>query len=578
MTQNSSQQLSGIGLSPGVAVGTAYEVEPPAGAFYRTRILSREVSDELQRFRSAIQRSQRQLRRVKRKFERELGKEHSYIIDAHLLILEDRPLLEEVERRIREDRYSPERAVRESAENWLSVYRSLDDPYFRERGSDVEEVVERVIANLMKLTPRHHDGLPEELILVVPEVSLSLLAEYPIDQVKGLVVRRGGPTSHGIIIARSYRIPVVSGLQNIRETVHTGDTLIVDGTRGIVRVRPGRHEIRACRARIRRVEKRRLGLVGDLGPCMTTDGREISVYANSEIDSEVPVGLRLGGEGIGLFRSEYLYMQERSGPVSEEKQFRVYKRLARAVKDRPAVIRTLDLGNERHPYFSQLLGGEEGALGLRGIRMSLQHPEIYKAQLRAILRASSFGNLKIVFPMVSSVEEVIEGRRLVKAAQKELLREGVAINEEIEIGIMVEVPSAVILLEALCAHSDFLAVGTNDLIQYTLAAGRSEDRLAHLFTPLHPAVLRSLHQVARIAAQQDLMVLVCGEIASHPIYATLLVGMGFSHLSMNAYAIPEIKKKLRGISYQQSREMLREVLKLSSLEEIQAYVGQSPPD
>ena len=578
MTKNSSQQLSGIGLSPGVAVGTAYEVEPPAGAFYRTRILSREVSDELQRFRSAIQRSQRQLRRVKRKFERELGKEHSYIIDAHLLILEDRPLLEEVERRIREDRYSPERAVRESAENWLSVYRSLDDPYFRERGSDVEEVVERVIANLMKLTPRHHDGLPEELILVVPEVSLSLLAEYPIDQVKGLVVRRGGPTSHGIIIARSYRIPVVSGLQNIRETVHTGDTLIVDGTRGIVRVRPGRHEIRACRARIRRVEKRRLGLVGDLGPCMTTDGREISVYANSEIDSEVPVGLRLGGEGIGLFRSEYLYMQERSGPVSEEKQFRVYKRLARAVKDRPAVIRTLDLGNERHPYFSQLLGGEEGALGLRGIRMSLQHPEIYKAQLRAILRASSFGNLKIVFPMVSSVEEVIEGRRLVKAAQKELLREGVAINEEIEIGIMVEVPSAVILLEALCAHSDFLAVGTNDLIQYTLAAGRSEDRLAHLFTPLHPAVLRSLHQVARIAAQQDLMVLVCGEIASHPIYATLLVGMGFSHLSMNAYAIPEIKKKLRGISYQQSREMVREVLKLSSLEEIQAYVGQSPPD
>lgn len=578
MTKNSSQQLSGIGLSPGVAVGTAYEVEPPAGAFYRTRIFSKDVSDELQRFRSAIQRSQRQLRRVKRKFERELGKEHSYIIDAHLLILEDRSLLEEVERRIRKDRYSPERAVRESAENWLSVYRSLDDPYFRERGSDVEEVVERVIANLMKLTPRHHDGLPEELILVVPEVSLSLLAEYPIDQVKGLVVRRGGPTSHGIIIARSYRIPVVSGLQNIRETVHTGDTLIVDGTRGIVRVRPGRHEIRACRARIRRVEKRRLGLVGDLGPCMTTDGREISVYANSEIDSEVPVGLRLGGEGIGLFRSEYLYMQERSGPVSEEKQFRVYKRLARAVKDRPAVIRTLDLGNERHPYFSQLLGGEEGALGLRGIRMSLQYPEIYKAQLRAILRASSFGNLKIVFPMVSSVEEVIEGRRLVKAAQKELLREGVAINEEIEIGIMVEVPSAVILLEALCAHSDFLAVGTNDLIQYTLAAGRSEGRLAHLFTPLHPAVLRSLHQVARIAAQQDLMVLVCGEIASHPIYATLLVGMGFSHLSMNAYAIPEIKKKLRGISYQQSREMLREVLKLSSLEEIQAYVGQSPPD
>ncbi len=210
--------------------------------------------------------------------------------------------------------------------------------------------------------------------------------------------------------------------------------------------------------------------------------------------------------------------------------------------------------------------------------MSLQHPEIYKAQIRAILRASAFGNLKIVFPMVSGVEEVIEGRRLVKAVQRELLREGVAINEEIEIGVMVEVPSAVILLEALCAHSDFLAVGTNDLIQYTLAAGRSEDRLAHLFTPLHPAVLKSLHRVAQIAAQKDLMVLVCGEVASHPLYATLLVGMGFRHLSMNAYAIPEVKQKLRGISYHQSREMLSEVLKLPSLEDIQAYVGQTLPD
>jgi phosphotransferase system enzyme I (PtsI) len=573
-----SQLLSGIGLSPGVAVGTAYEVGPPTVSIYRTRIASREVSDELQRLHSAIRRSQRQLRRVKRQFERELGKEHSYIIDAHLLILEDRQLLEEVEKKIREDRYSPERAVRESAEHWLSVYRSLDDPYFRERGSDVEEVVERVIANLMKLTPRHHEGLPEELILIVPEVSLFLLAEYPIDQIKGLLVRRGGPTSHGIIIARSYRIPVVSGMKDIREAIHTGDTLIVDGTRGSVHVGPGRQEIRACRARIRREEKRRLGLAGDTSPCVTTDGRDISVYANSEIDGEVPSGLRLGGAGIGLFRSEYVYMQETSGPVNEEKQFRVYKRLARAVKDRPAVIRTLDLGNESHPYFSQLLGGEESALGLRGIRMSLQFPEIYKAQLRAILRASAFGNLKIVFPMVSSVEEVIEGRRLVKAAQRELLRQGVAFNEKIEIGVMVEVPSAVILLEALCAHSDFLAVGTNDLIQYTLAAGRSEDRLAHLFTPLHPAVLKSLQRVAQIAAQEDLMVLVCGEIAAHPIYATLLVGMGFSHLSMSAYAIPDIKKKLRRISYQQSREMVSEVLKLSSLEDIQAYVARSLPD
>ncbi|MEE8350357.1 MAG: phosphoenolpyruvate--protein phosphotransferase [Acidobacteriota bacterium] len=575
MTKDSPAQLSGIGLSPGLAIGTAYEIEPPATVFYRTRIASREVSHQLKRFRSSIERSRRQLLRVKKKFERELGKEHSYIIDSHLLILEDRQLLEDVEKRIQEDRHSPERAVRESAETWLSVYRSLDDPYFRERGSDVEEVVERVIGNLVKLSPQSHEGLPEELILVVPEVSLSLLAQYPIDQVKGLIVRRGGPTSHGIIIAHSYHIPVVSGLKNPRELIHTGDTVIVDGSEGTVQVDPERSEIRLCRTRIRREERRRLALAGDPEPCTTIDDLRISVYANSEIDGEVPAGFRLGGEGIGLFRSEFVYMQEKNGPISEEKQFRIYKRLARAVKDRPGVIRTLDLGNERHPYFSQLTGGESSALGVRGIRMSLKHPKIFKAQIRAILRASAFGNLKIVFPMVSSVEEVIEARRIVKTAQRELLRQGTAINESIEVGVMVEVPSAVILLEALCAHSDFFAVGTNDLIQYTMAAGRSEETLTHLFTPLHPAILKSLHRVAQVAAQQDMMALVCGEVASHPVYAALLVGMGFRHLSMNAYAIPEIKQRLRQISCQRSQEMLMEVLKLSSVKDIEAYVGQA---
>lgn len=574
----SSQELSGIGLSPGVAVGTAYEVEPQTATFYRTRIPSKEISRELERLHAALDKSRRQLKRVKRKFEAELGKEHSYIIDAHLLILDDHQLLEGIEKKVREELHSPERAVRETAENWLSVYRSLDDPFFRERGSDVEEVVERIIANLMKLKSRNHDGLPEDLILVVPEVSLFLLAEYPIERIKGLLVRRGGTTSHGIIIARSYRIPVVSGVQNIKGVIHTGDTLILDGASGIVRVRPSRQEIKTYKAQSRREKKRRLTLAGDSSPCLTADGRRIYVYANVEIESEVPVGLRLGGEGIGLFRSEYVYMKEKKSPISEEKQFRIYKSLARAVKDQPAVIRTLDFGNERHPYFSAMLGDEEKALGLRGIRMSLRHPEIYRDQIRAILRASVFGNLRIVLPMVSSVEEVVQGRKLIEAAQKELLQEGVAINEEIKIGIMLEVPAAVIMLEALLPHADFFAVGTNDLIQYTLAAGRSEDQLAHLFNPLHPAVLNSLYRVAQVAAEGGTMALVCGEIASHPIYANILVGMGFQHLSMNAFAIPEIKRRLRAVSYLESREILAEVLKLATLEEIEAYVNRRVKD
>ena len=561
-----------MGLSPGVAIGTAYEVEPQSAAFHPIGIASEEVSGEVRRLHAALKESRRQLQQAKEKFKAELGQEPSYIIDVHLLILEDHQLLGEIEKKIQEELQSPERAVREAAQNWISVYRSLDDPFFRERGSDVEEVVERIIGNLLELDSHRHDGLPEDLILVVSEVSLFLLAEYPLERVKGLIVKRGGTTSHGIIIARSYHIPVVSGTQNFREMIRTGDTLIVDGTSGVVIVRPSGKEIRSYQARIRKEKKRQLTLVGDQEPCVTSDGRQIFLYANVEIDSEVPVGLKLGGEGIGLFRSEYIYMKDKKQPVSEEEQFKIYKNLAREVGNRPAIIRTLDFGEERHPYFSPILGESETALGLRGIRLSLRYPEIYRSQIRAILRASQYGNLKIVLPMISSVDEVVEARELIEAARDELVQEGVPVNQEIEIGIMVEVPAAIILLEALCAQADFLAVGSNDLIQYTLAAGRADDRISDLFNPLHPAVLKSLYRVAQVAVKADSMALVCGEIASHPVYARLLIGMGFQHLSMSPFAIPEVKGRLRETSYLEAAALVEDVLRQPTLGEVEGYV------
>jgi phosphotransferase system enzyme I (PtsI) len=520
-----------------------------------------------------LKESRRQLEKAKEKFEAELGKEHSYIIDAHLLILEDPLLLKEVEKKIQEELQSPERAVREAAEHWISVYRSLEDPFFRERGSDVEEVVQRLIFNLMELDPHGHEGLPEDLILVVSEASLFLLVEYPLERVKGLVVKKGGTTSHGIIIARSYQIPVVGGIQNLTEVIRTGDTLIVDGTSGMVRVRPSEKEIRSYEA-VRKEQKLQQELVGDTSPCLTSDGQRIFLYANAEIDSEVPLGLRLGGEGIGLFRSEYIYMKDKEKPVSEEHQFEMYKNLAAVVGDRPAHIRTLDFGGEKHPYFSPILGETDTALGLRGIRLSLRYPEIYRDQIRAILRASAYGNLKIVLPMISDVDEVVQARRLIQGAKEELLEEGVAFNEKIEVGIMVEVPAAVIMLKALCPHVDFFAVGTNDLIQYTLAASRTDDRMANLFQPLHPAVLKSLYRVAQVAAAEGVLALVCGEVASHPVYARLLIGMGFRHLSMSPIAIPEVKGRLREISSREAGEMVEDVLRKATLEEVEDYVNE----
>ena len=578
MTQSrrdrSPQELSGVGLSPGVSIGTAYEVEPQIVALYPIRIASDEVTRELERLRAALKESRLQLEKARGKLEAELGKEHSHIIDAHLLILEDPVLLEEIERKIQEELQSPERAVREAAEKWISAYRSLEDPFFRERGSDVEEVVQRLIFNLMELDSQGHEGLPEDLILVVSEASLFLLVEYPLERVKGLVVKRGGTTSHGIIIARSYQIPVVAGIQNLKEVIRTGDTLIVDGTSGMVRVRPSEREIRNYQARVRKEQKIQQELVGDTSPCLTSDGQRIYLYANVEIDSEVPLGLKLGGGGIGLFRTEYVYMKDKQKPVSEEQQFKIYKHLATVVAGRPAHIRTLDFGGERHPYFSPILGETDTALGLRGIRLSLRYPDIYREQIRAILRGSAYGNLKIVLPMVSDVDEVVQARRLIQVAKEELLEEGVAFNEEIEVGIMVEVPAAVIMLESLCPHVDFLAVGTNDLIQYTLAASRTDDRIANLFKPLHPAVLKSLYRVAQVAAAEGVLALVCGEVASHPVYVRLLIGMGFRHLSMSPFAIPEVKGRLREISCLEAAEMVEEVLRQATLEEVEDYVNE----
>ena len=567
-----SSVISGIGLSPGVGIGTAYRVEPRAPTFYRIRITPQEVSGEQTRFGKALEQSRGQLRKVKTKFEAEVGKEHSYIIDAHLLILEDRQFLAEIEGRITEQCQSPERAVRETADQWISVYRSLHDPFFQERGSDVDEVAERLVSNLMELRPRSGTELPEDLILVAPEISLSVLAEYPLGRVKGLVLKKGGSTSHTAIIARSYQIPVVAGIGDTERLIRTGDPLIIDGLIGTVQVHPSPVEVRHSQVRARAEEDRKLKMVGDPSPCHTSDGRRVIFYANVETDSEVGKAMRLGAEGIGLFRSEYIYMQDRTKPTSEDEQFRSYRNLAETVSERPAIVRTLDLGDEQHPYFSRISDGPDPVLGLRGIRLSLRYPEIYKSQVRAILRAGQHGNLKIVLPMVSSVEEMIQGRELIQEVYTELRKEGMVGTKEVEVGVMVELPAAIVLLEEISAHADFFAVGSNDLIQYTLAAGRNDDSVAYLFSPLHPAVLRGLNRVVHVASKKNYIAMVCGEIASHPVYSALLVGMGFQHLSMNPYAIPDIKQVIRETSYSQTTKIVDQLLSLSTTKEVQAHI------
>ena len=565
-----SKELAGIGLSAGVAIGTAYRVEPKGPAFYRLHIPAADVPAELLRLRKALGRSKEQLSRIKRRFVEQIGQEHANVIDAHLLILEDRQFVDRVEEKIRNLQESPERAVREVAEDWLAVYRSLQDPFFRERGSDLDEVADRVIANLTELDVRREEALPEDLILVATEISLSNLSDYPLAKVKGLLSTRGSRTSHVTIISRFYQIPVVSGIDGLEQLIRTGDAVILDGTEGVAYLHPSPSEKHDFEVRRETERRQTLVLKGDTSPCVTSDGRGMSVYANTEMDSEVPTALRLGAEGIGLFRSEFIHLMSKEDAADEEEQFLIYKNLAETTGDRPALVRTLDMGGGRQGSGSPISGDD--FLGLRGIRLSLKHPDVFKIQVRAILRARSYGNLKILLPMVSSVDELIEGKELIREVEAELSVGASNSEEPVEVGIMIEVPSALLTLEDLCVHTDLLAVGTNDLIQYTLAADRSSEEMSYLFNPLHPAILKSLERIARVAGTQGRTTLVCGEIASHPLYAYLLIGMGFQHLSMNPFSIPELKKAVRNISYLEARQTVDRLLKLSTIKEVEAFV------
>jgi phosphoenolpyruvate-protein phosphotransferase (PTS system enzyme I) len=564
--------LTGLALSPGLVVGTAYKIQSRVRRFHRITITQDEVGFELQRFREALAKSKEQLQNVKSRFESLVGEENSHIIDAHILILEDRRLVEEIEERIRLELVSPERAVQEVSERWLSAYRALQDPFFRERGSDLEEVMERIIANLMELDTHGAEDLPEGLILVASEVSLAVLADYQLERIKGLVLTRAGRTSHVTIIARSYRIPVVSNIENIEDLVRTGETVIVDGLLGVVHVGPEADEIRRCQRRISEGQRELLLVAQDRTPCMTRDGRRIHIHVNTEIAGEVPGALATGAEGVGLFRSEYIFMQRRHTLLTEDDQFEIYRRLAETVGERPAVIRTLDIGEGNPAYFVAELQGVDVSLGLRGIRLSLKYPEVFRSQLRAILRAGAHGNLKIVLPMVSSLDEVIQSKRLLERTHQELLEEGCPVRWPIELGVMVEVPSLLITLDQVAAECDFLAVGTNDLIQYTLAVSRTDERVAYLFNPLHPAVLASLQKVAQVSARQGKTAWICGEAACNPLCVYVLIGLGFQHLSMNPHAIPAMKQMVREIDFREAERTVTDLMKLRTLEEIEVYV------
>ncbi len=567
------EQLQGKPLSPGEGWGFAYRVEPCYPAFYRLRISEHDVDAELHRFREAVARAREQYASDTRRFEALVGKEHSYIVEAHLLMLEDRVLMDEIEARIRR-LDSPERALRHVADRYLAAYRSLRDDFFRERALDFEEVIGRIFSYLSESAPEGHVETSEDLILVAPEIGLSVLARFPLERIRGLVMTRGGETSHVVIVARSIGIPVVGGIEDVQVRIDSGEVVHIDGSTGLVELGVP-SQVWAGSGRTASRERQtppRASLAS--GPCLTADGERIHLYANTEFRHEVRASLKLGAEGIGLFRTEFICLRRGSTTVDEEEHYEVYRAVAEDACRCPVVIRTLDL-SERG---LQPDAGEGAALGMRGIRLSLTRPRDLKAQLRAIVRARRCGDLRVVLPMVTSVDEVVEVRKLLREIEREV---GISDRGPTPLGVLLEVPASVLTLDAIAPEVDFLSVGTNDLIQYTLAAGRFNHQIAHLYNPLHPAVLRTLQRVVEVAGQSSRPVYVCGEMAAHPLHAQILIGLGYRRLSLNALAIPALRELVSELDAGELRARLAELVRLGGVDEIHNYLqshfrGQPP--
>ena len=546
----------GVAVSEGLAVGRVLRLRDGAPqSIYRATLDRKDVAREVARFHAAVELSRQQLLGIKERAERALGAEHAYIFDAHLLMLEDRKLLDEVEAYIRRERANAEWAVRVAADRLLAVYEEIKDDYLRERSSDIEDVTRRL---LVALGGGAHSErkLMTDAVVVAEELLPSAAAELDFAHVRAVATDGGGWTSHTAIIARGLALPAVVGLRELYRHARTGDEIIVDALRGEVILHPAARTVARCReemASLRPARRGPLELAQTHEPLRTQDGVEIALRANVELPAEYEGVRRFGAQGIGLYRTEFLLSQRGRMPTEDE-QFEAYVEVAALAGADGAKVRLFDLGGEK-------IGAEDAernpALGLRAIRFFLQREDVLRTQARAVLRAAARGRLELVLPMVSDVAEVRRTRRIIETELARLRSEGRECGE-VKIGAMIEVPAAVLTADRLARAVDFFSLGTNDLVQYLLAVDRGNDSVADWFRTLHPAVLQSIRRALEAADAAGIPANVCGEMAATPAYAVVLVGLGARDLSMTTSSIPRVRRALAGVSAARAREIADE--------------------
>ena len=565
--------LRGVGASPGLAVGPAFVVDRRKVKTPKRHIADEEIEAELWRFNEALRISDEQLDRVKKKLAEREGEDHFHIIEAHQLILHDEHMVDPTRRRIREEKVNAEWALRRTVEEIKTIFDAIEEDYFRERRSDIDFVGDRILRNLLGVDAGPAMP-PPGAVIVAHDLSPADIAHLHRAACVAFCTDVGGKTSHSAILARAFEIPTVVSLENITEHVGTGDMLIVDSLRGEVLIRPSQAQIDDYRERATRHQTfvRELGKNRDL-PAETTDGARVRLYANVELTEEVPSALDHGAEGIGLYRTEFLFL-DRTDLPREEEHFLHARGVLKRLHPFPATFRTFDLGGDKVVPFAALGDEANPALGLRSIRLCLRERKLFKTQLRGLLRASVHGRMRIMFPMISGVGELREAKEVLEEAKAELLHEGVPFDPKVPLGIMVEMPAAVMIADLLAKECDFLSIGTNDLIQYALAIDRVNEHVVYLYHPLHPAILRMVRYVVDAGHAAGVRVGMCGEMAGEPMYALVLLGLGLDELSMNSTAIPVVKGVLRGTTLQAAKELAERALALPTAQDIEALVQQ----
>ena len=553
--EDSMETRKGIAVSPGVVIKDAFVLESEGFRIPRHLIKEEEIPKEISRLEEATKVAWEEIEKLEDRVSTNLGSEIGSIFATHKLMLQDKLLLREFTKKVEQHRFSAEYAVTLVLRVYIKKFESVDDPYLAARVGDIYDIEKRLLRNLLGEKREELKNLTKEVVVVAHDLSPSQIASLDTTKVRGFVTDLGSRNSHAAIVARALGIPAVVGLKTATVDIFGGDRVIIDGNRGDVIVRPDEETIKEYQLiekDFHVFEEKLTSELKDL-PAVTLDGREIMILGNIEFPRDISPNLNQGAAGIGLYRTEFLFLGSNESPTEEE-HFKAYSQSVQELGDKPLIIRTVDLGGDK--FFPANSNTELNPfLGCRSIRYCLEHPDIFKSQLRAILRASALGNAKIMFPLISSLQELRKAKDIVNEVKEELNQKGIDFDEKIEIGIMIEVPSAAMVADDLAKEVDFFSIGTNDLIQYTMAVDRGNEKVAHLYSPAHPAILKLLKMIINAAEENNIKIGICGEMGGEVEYTILLLGLGLREFSVApAMIIPEVKKIIRSVTYERAKE------------------------